>query len=226
MVHIGIIPDGNRRWSKKNNLYTNEILEHYKNLIINMINKLYNNKLEYIKYINELSLYVCSIDNLNRKDNTKYLIFDLIRFLNKIFNYPNNYFSNHISQNIKKLNSIIDINVIGDIEELPSDIIDILLNLKNNFNGNDYKINLAIAYDYNKDMINYGINNLENYNRNQSNIDLVLRSGGERRISGFFPTKIIYSELFFIDKLWPDVLLEDINQTIQDFYNRNRRFGK
>ena len=226
MVHIGIIPDGNRRWSKKNNLYTNEILEHYKNLIINMINKLYNNKLEYIKYINELSLYVCSIDNLNRKDNTKYLIFDLIRFLNKIFNYPDNYFSNHISQNIKKLNSIIDINVIGDIEELPSDIIDILLNLKNNFNGNDYKINLAIAYDYNKDMINYGINNLENYNRNQSNIDLVLRSGGERRISGFFPTKIIYSELFFIDKLWPDVLLEDINQTIQDFYNRNRRFGK
>ena len=89
-----------------------------------------------------------------------------------------------------------------------------------------FVLNIAIAYDYNKDMINYGKNELENYNRNQSNIDLVFRSGGEKRISGFFPTKIIYSELFFEKKLWPDITLNHLNIVIKKYFHRNRRYGK
>ena len=89
-----------------------------------------------------------------------------------------------------------------------------------------YILNLAIAYDYNKDFINYGHDIFKNYIRKQSNIDFVLRTGGESRISGFFPTKTLYSELFFSKKMWPDITIVDINNYIRKFKNRDRRFGK
>ena len=60
----------------------------------------------------------------------------------------------------------------------------------------------------------------------KSNIDILFRSGKEKRISGFFPTKILYSELFFSNKYWPDIKLNDLNETIKKFYKRNRRYGK
>ena len=101
--------------------------------------------------------------------------------------------------------------------------------LKTNYQNPDAKkftFNIAIAYDYNKDMTNFGSYLIENYNREQSNIDVVFRSGGEKRISGFFPTKILYSELFFDKTIWPDITLLDLNKIIKKFFHRNRRFGK
>ena len=58
------------------------------------------------------------------------------------------------------------------------------------------------------------------------NVTAKFRSGGEKRISGFFPTKILYSELFFEKTLWPDITLSDLNKIIKKFFHRNRRFGK
>ena len=83
-----------------------------------------------------------------------------------------------------------------------------------------------MAYDYNKDIINETTQDNINYNRKQTNIDMVFRSGGEYRLSGFFPTKTIYSELFFNNKFWPDVSIYDIYNTIIEYQLRERRFGK
>ena len=118
------------------------------------------------------------------------------------------------------------INVVGDIEILPMDIKLILQPLLVEKENPLYIVNLALAYDYNKDMINYGVGNIESYNRDQSNIDMVFRCGGEKRTSGFFPTKTIYSEWVFNDKLWPEVTLCDIDNAIKDYKQRKRRFGK
>lgn len=139
-------------------------------------------------------------------------------------------------ENIDKVEKLMNINwkinFIGDIEllsdEIKAIINEIQINNEKEINP-EYKIftiNLAIAYDYNKDLLNYSNNNLTNYNRVQSNIDILFRSGKEKRTSGFFPTKILYSELFFIDKYWPDVTLKILNNTVKKFYERNRRFGK
>lgn len=132
-----------------------------------------------------------------------------------------------------KNNINLNINFIGEIELLPEDIKNMISELqeelKNNYqceNSKKFTINIAIAYDYNKDLLNFGTNNLTNYNRKQSNIDLIFRSGGEKRISGFFPTKILYSELFFKKTLWPDITLLDLNKILKNFFLRNRRFGK
>ena len=210
MIHLGIIPDGNRRYIKKN---------PEKN-IINIWDKFFNkilndySKYENIKTINEISIYICSIENIKREDNTKENIIDILNLVLNILNDNKNFIN------------LININFIGDINLLPKDLQKLIEKTKSKFKGEKLKLNLAIVYDYNKDLENFNTNLNKNYNRKQSNIDLVLRSGQEKRLSGFFPTKTLYSELFFIDKLFPEVTLDDLDLIIQEFNKRNRRFGK
>ena len=235
MVHIGIIPDGNRRWCKKNDYEVDTLVQHWSELIINSIKKYSNKKSsKYFKEITEVSFYVCSIDNINRMDKTKYLIYDLIRFIYNIYKDPKKFCKDknieYTEEDFKKGQELLkelNINYVGDIEVLPKDIQKILKEtLKNNKEGNKYTLNLAIAYDYHKDILNFGRTELKNYNREQSDIDLIFRSGGEYRTSGFFPTKTLYSELFFLKKLWPEVTYDDFLGVMKKFYKRNRRFGK
>ena len=210
MIHLGIIPDGNRRYIKKNpekNIIN--IWDEFFNKILNDYSKYEN-----LKTINEISIYVCSIENIKREDNTKENIIDILNLVLNILNDNKNFIN------------LININFIGDINLLPKDLQKLIEKTKNKFKGDKLKLNLAIVYDYNKDLENYNTNLNKNYNRKQSNIDLVLRSGQEKRLSGFFPTKTLYSELFFIDKLFPEVTLDDLDLIIQEFNKRNRRFGK
>ena len=233
MVHLGIIPDGNRRWCKKDNITYNFLIEHWlNNMIINNIKYFINFKENYreLTEITNLSLYVSSIDNIYRNDKTHELGFDLIRKLYKLYKSTEEYaktFNEYEDSELKKVCKDIKLNMIGDINLLPQDIQDIINETKNIFMGSKYSINIAIAYDYNKDILSASQENCDiNYIRTQSNIDLVFRPGGEKRLSGFFPTKTIYSEFYFIDKLFPDINLDDICIALQDYKNRNRRYGK
>lgn len=237
MVHLGIIPDGNRRWCVENNIDKNDLVKVWTNKLKNLlieISKIKKNKFKYLQKVNELSFYVCSIDNINREDKTKELIYRFIKNIKIMLDNKELYIEKENIDKVEKLIKNINwkINFIGDIEllsdEIKAIINEIQINNEKEINP-EYKIftiNLAIAYDYNKDLLNYSNNNLTNYNRVQSNIDILFRSGKEKRTSGFFPTKILYSELFFIDKYWPDVTLKILNNTVKKFYERNRRFGK
>ena len=215
MIHLGIIPDGNRRFLKKiSNKNIIKIWEDNFKFIIKEFIKKKDNKFENLKKISELSIYVCTIDNLNRNDDTKENIFGVLKSVLTL-----------LKDQIIMRNTI-NINVIGDTNLLSKDLQNLIKECKIKLKGTNLKINLAIAYDYIKDMQNYKFNMNDNYKREQTNIDLVYRSGGEKRLSGFFPTKTIYSELFFTDKLWPEVNLEDIHLVLEEFSKRNRRFGK
>ncbi len=57
-------------------------------------------------------------------------------------------------------------------------------------------------------------------------IDIIIRTGYERRMSGFFPWQTVYAEWFFIDKYFPEFTLDDFINVIKEYYNRKRRFGK
>tara|TARA_B100001248_G_C27310816_1_gene421854 strand:+ start:172 stop:816 length:645 start_codon:yes stop_codon:yes gene_type:complete len=214
MIHLGIIPDGNRRFLKKisNKNLINVWEDNFKKLI-NEFTIEKDNKYENLKKINEISIYVCSIDNLKRNDNTKENVFTVLKSI--LILIKNELF----------IKDLVNINFIGDIHLLPKDLQKLMKESKQKLKGDRLKINLAIAYDYNKDIQNFKIIN-SNYRRNQSNIDLVFRSGGEKRLSGFFPTKTIYSELFFNDKLWPEITLKDLDLVLDEFSQRNRRFGR
>ncbi|EKD90226.1 MAG: Di-trans-poly-cis-decaprenylcistransferase, partial [uncultured bacterium] len=56
--------------------------------------------------------------------------------------------------------------------------------------------------------------------------DLLIRTGGEKRLSGFLPWQSIYTELYFTDILWPDFSEKDLDEAIEEYQQRNRRFGK
>ena len=80
------------------------------------------------------------------------------------------------------------------------------------------------AYKNNKEL---NENSLENYLETKSfpNPDLIIRSGGEKRLSNFYLWQSSYSELFFSDKLWPDFSAKDFDIALEDFLSRKRKFG-
>ena len=242
MVHIGIIPDGNRRWFKEHNY-------DYKNT--KFISKIWFEKfLKLLKYLpilenqsnllelKNLTFYVSSIENLKREDYTNNHI---VEFLNLVIDFYYNF--EEMIQNcnditkvnkkslilyLKRLIKNMNITVIGDLHMLPKNIHTTLKKI-NSQNDKTKSLNLylAIAYDFEKDILNYGLQNNENYIREQPNLDIILRTGGEFRISGFFPCHNNYAEIFILDKYWPDIEIEDIDKVIEEFlHNRKRRFGK
>lgn len=152
-----------------------------------------------------------SEDNLiKRADNTLFMIEDL---LNYIFLY--------LPENIYKQ---INIQFIGEIHKLPEKLKKICENVSNKSNKNsEFRINFAVCYSPEKDSLRILMS--DKNRQKQSDIDLVIRTGFEKRISGFFPLKTLYSELFFVDKLFPDFTLYDLDNIIGEYLKRERRFG-
>lgn len=230
MVHLGIIPDGNRRWCKTNDMSSIDLPniweKNFKDRILECI-EARNDKSKYsfLKKITEISMYVCSIDNVNRSDGTQKIICDTLFRVCKIFLNPQLLFEPKYLNDVNELMKDMQLNIVGDISTLPIELQDNLNKVKEKCNG-IFKINLAIVYNYNDDLLNFASNSNPFYTRDQTDIDIIFRSGGEQRISGFFPTKIIYSELYFTKVLWPDVTLYDIKKCLKYFFKRTRRFGK
>ena len=84
----------------------------------------------------------------------------------------------------------------------------------------DVKQNKINVEDINEELIS---NNL--YTKNMPDPDLLIRTSGEIRLSNFLPWQLVYSELYFTDKLWPDFTSEDLDEAIKEFNRRNRKFG-
>lgn len=230
MVHLGIIPDGNRRWCKGNEMSSLDLPniwgKIFKDRIIECIKaRNEKSKSSILKKITELSIYVCSIDNVNRSDATHKIICDTLFRVCNIFLQPQSVFEKQYLNDVNDLINDIKLNIVGDVSSLPVPLQSTLKRVQEKCNGH-FKINLAIVYNYNDDLINFSTNSNPFYVRDQSEIDIVFRSGGEQRISGFFPTKIIYSELYFTKIRWPDVTLYDIKKCLKYFFKRTRRFGK
>lgn len=240
MVHIGIIPDGNRRWCKANNVdyMMKDLQEIWFKIFIKQIRDISCNNYDYLTRITSLSFYVCSIENIKRKDNTLLYIYT---FLEKLIHFYFNYeivlrelLSNEEEETqtktikfCKELFCELNIHVIGDLDKLPSHIYEGIqcVTEKNNA-SKKYNLYLAVAYDFKNDLYNFGTEQNPFYTRTQSDIDIVLRSSGEHRLSGFFPAHINYAEFFFLKPYWPDITMKKINQVISEFLTtRQRRFG-
>ena len=228
-LHIAFILDGNRRWAKKKNLpiYIGHQrgAENVKNL------------LEWcIKYkIKYLTIYCLSMDNLKRSKDE----------LNKIFGMLKQYL---LLENIKKLNQDgIDVEIVGNFDILPKDVAEAIKKIskmddKNvklhlqvciGYSGKNEIVNAvqAIVQDIGKNIIRTeDIDNelFEKYllTKNTPDIDLMIRSGGEKRISDFLLWKLAYSELYFCDKLFPDFNEHDFLLALYFFANRERRYGR
>tara|TARA_B100000575_G_scaffold289957_1_gene292720 strand:+ start:585 stop:1268 length:684 start_codon:yes stop_codon:yes gene_type:complete len=220
--HIALILDGNKRWSKKKKL--NDLSgysEGFKN-IRKIINFLLTYKLKY------LTIFALSSENFNRTSLN--LIYEII--------YKN--FSN-LLEDLVKVNEV-KIKIIGSKEELPQKIIDIFNEVeKISKNNSKMQINIAFNYgfkeeikkvikkiiDYKKDFIFYNDEEIRNlfYLGNIPDPDILIRTGGYKRLSNFIMFNLTYTELFFSDTLWPDFTNHELEEIIINYKNINRKYG-
>jgi len=224
-LHVGLILDGNRRFAKKNGLSNGHLFGSFN--AIRIIHYLYNYG------IKECTLYVLSYDNfIKRSSGEKKIIFTIIySYLLELINY------------IVTCNNVY-VQFIGEIDILPENIRIRILDIKKlceTKNINDcYIINYAIAYDGRREIFysmkdifkenKYGmdINNIISNSNSmwlKRDIDLVIRSGGTKRMSAFFPWQTTYSEWYFLNKFWPEVNEEDIYEIINNYNNTLLNFG-
>ncbi|MGO4904572.1 isoprenyl transferase [Flavobacterium sp. W20_MBD1_R3] len=226
--HLAIIMDGNGRWAKQKGLL--RALGHESGTksvkkIIEASAKL---------GIDFLTLYAFSTENWNRP---KLEVETLMRVL-----------INSLKKELKTLQeNNIKLNAIGNLDKLPKSAQKELLDVINKTKDNtQMTLTLALSYSSREeivsavknicskvknniisiDTIDDSIINEHLYTQNLPDVDLVIRTSGEHRISNFLLWQIAYAELYFTDILWPDFKEQDLYEAIISYQKRERRFGK
>ena len=218
--HIAIIMDGNGRWGIKKKNSRN--YGHKKGLLT--VEKVIDAAIEQkVKY---LTLYVFSTENWKRPINE-------INYLLKLL-------SSYISKEIKNLlKRDIKIKVIGNLKQFPKELKLKLNNVeKLTKNNKTIQINMAVNYGSKQEIIG-SVKKLiqKKLNINEKNIEknlytygvpdpeILIRTGNTNRISNFLIWQMIYTEIFFIKKMWPDFTKKDFTKIINKFKKIKRNFG-
>lgn len=221
--HLGIIMDGNRRWAKNNGLPSQK--GHQEG---------YNKLLEVGQWcldrnIKVLSVYAFSTENWKRSKKE-------VEFLMKLLKKA-------LTEEVNKFNKKgIRIKFLGTKEKLGKDIIKSIQNIeevtKNNKEG---VMNLCFNYggrleivEAVKEIVKKGFRpeeiteDLITQNTWMGDIgdpELIIRTSGEKRLSGFLTWQSVYSEFYFTNVHWPDFSEQELDNAVKDFENRNRKFG-
>jgi len=217
--HIAFIMDGNGRWGlKKKNTRNYGHLQGVKT-VQKMVEAAILFKIPII------SFYVFSTENWKRPKNETNYLFNLIKI----------YFRKEIENIIKNK---IRINVLGRLNSLSSDVKKILrLATKKTKKNKKLIVNLAINYGSKNEIIDSVKKlNLKSKKINEKNIndslyvhlpfpDILIRTGGQKRLSNFMLWQLAYTEIFFLDKLWPDFSKKDLKKIINNFFRIKRNFG-
>ena len=218
--HIAIIMDGNGRWGKKKKKSRN--FGHLNG--IKVIEKLVKDSIK-IK-VPILTFYTFSTENWRRPKKE-------INFLFKLIDY---YFIKEINNLVK---NNIKINIIGNVKILPEKVkLRLIESMNRTKKCKKILINLAINYgskdeiletfrNLKKKNVSISVKNFENnlYTKNLPDPDILIRTGGKKRLSNFLLWQLAYSEIYFIDKLWPDFSVSDYHKIINHFKGVKRNFG-
>lgn len=228
LQHIAIIMDGNRRWAKEKGLPS--AIGHKKG--VDALKKTVYACDDYgIKY---LTVYAFSTENWNRKPEEVDFLMNLL--------------GNTIKNELAELheNGVV-ISFLGDLTKLNPKLQEILYNAIDVTKDNT-GVHLQIAFNYGaRDEIVSAVKNIaqkvqagemsvdditedvvsgELYTKNCPDPDLLIRTGGEIRVSNYLLWQIAYSELLIVDEFWPEFDKDSLANAIKEFYNRNRRWGK
>ena len=224
--HIAIIPDGNRRWARERKLP--EVEGHRIS-----VEKIAPNIIDYLQKIGikYVTFWGLSTENFkNRNKNELDQLFILMKLM----------FNKKVNQLAKKN---VRIKIIGDIDKLPDDLKKILVKtIKMTENMTGITVIFAINYG-GRDEIIRALKQITNYKLPITNIneeifgqyldtvgipdpDIVIRTGKEIRLSGFMSWQSAYSELFFPPVYFPDFTVAILQDIIEEYNNRKRRYGK
>jgi len=219
--HIAIIMDGNGRWGLKK--YNDRNKGHYFGL--QNINQVIKNCIKLkIKY---LTLFTFSTENWSRPEKEVDYLFFLFKYFYK--------------KNFKKINkNNIRIKFIGDLKNIPKDLKIIIKNIQEKTKRNT-AITVVMAFNYGakselinafknilkikKNKINEELISNNLYTKNIPDPDILIRTGGNKRLSNFLLWQLSYAELFFVEKNWPDFNFVDLKNIVNTFSKIKRKFG-
>ncbi len=215
--HVAFIMDGNGRWGKKRNKGRN--FGHLNG--VKTVKKIVESSID-LK-IPVVTFYVFSTENWKRPKSE----------INFLFNLITNYFKKELD---KVLSNNIKINIIGKLSKLPLKIRTtlrkvikltsknkkIIVNLAINYGSKD-----EIIYAANKSKKNISLKSVESniYTSNLPDPDILIRTGGHKRLSNFMLWQLAYSEIYFLNKLWPDFNKRDLMNIINNYKKIKRNFG-
>lgn len=219
--HVAIIMDGNRRWATKRLLP--KAMGH--NAGVKTLIKIVKHAVT--KGIPYVTVYAFSTENKNRPKEEVDTLIDLIRKnFETVFN--------------ELIENDVCVRIVGDREYFPTDVIEILNKVESDSAGGKGGVfNVALNYGARAEIVraakaaarsgeeiteeNFG---KFLYTFGSPDPDMIIRTGGEKRLSNFLLYQSAYSELFFTDTLWPDFTESELDSIIAEYAKRNRRFGK
>lgn len=219
-LHVGIIMDGNGRWAKVRGKNRSSGHSQGAKNVIRIVSHAFRSGVKYI------TLYVFSAENWSRPQNE----------VDKLMSLLKSYIGKFVKSAIKNQ---IRLNVVGDVSGLSQELQNMIaVEFGKTKIYSEHILNLAINYGARQEIV-YAVNQLikngkdvtidsisENlYTRESGEPDLIIRTGGEYRLSNFLLFQGAYSELYFTDVLWPDFNEDEFDKAIADYANRNRRFG-
>lgn len=219
--HVGIIPDGNRRWAKQNGLKPWEGHRAGANRVRELINA--SIKLG----IKNITLYTFSTENFKREKIE-------FEFLMKLF--KEQFKQEMDSLDFEKNN--IKVRFAGDKTLFSADIADMMQKMEEKTKNNtNLTVNFAMGYGGRAEIV-HAVNNIikdnvasidersfSDYLYVPEDVDLIIRTSGEKRTSNFLPWQSAYAEWIFVDKYFPDFTDDDFKGAISEFNLRQRRFG-
>ena len=219
--HIAFIMDGNGRWGKKKKKRRN--YGHLKG--VDTVEKIVKASLK-LK-IPIVTFYVFSTENWQRPKGEIHFLFKLI----------GSYFKKEIKNVIK---NGIKVNILGKTSSFSLSLKKILNEtVKKTKNNKRLIVNLALNYGSKNEIKNALIKLKKNrskitekeigknlYTAKQPDPDILIRTGGQKRLSNFMLWQLAYSELYFLNKLWPDFNANDLKKIIKDYRSIKRNFGK
>lgn len=226
--HLAVIMDGNGRWAKQKGMFRYMGHENGTKAVHEIVEACAEINIPF------LTLYAFSTENWNRPKMEVELLMKLL--------------VSALKKEIKTLqDNNIKLNAIGNLDALPKkahkELLDVMTKTENN---NRMTLTLALSYGSREEItktikeislkvknnlispsaIDESLINDHLYTRNLPDVDLLIRTSGEQRISNFLLWQIAYAELYFTDTLWPDYTKDHLFEAILNYQNRERRFGK
>ncbi len=223
--HVGVIMDGNRRWARQHKLES-VIKGHEKGVDKFMELCMWCQE----RAIKHLTVYAFSYDNWNRTDDEVSSLMDLMErfFTSKVKTCINRGIRLVPIGNFEKMSSSSR-ETLQKAADMTKDCTSLTVNVAISYGGHDETVRVAkkIAEDAVKGKISCDDICEDLYIKyldlaHSPSMDLVIRTGGDKRLSGFFPWETSYSEFCYIDVLWPDFSHEQFDFAIDEYYEKTR----
>jgi undecaprenyl diphosphate synthase len=213
-VHVGIIPDGGRRWAESHGCKLREAYFQTKNTLEVLAGKLFE------KGVKEVTVFLSSIQNFKRNaDELGAMLFMV---------------ESSLSTDIADLAGRLGLRVViaGNRMILPGPLLAAIVALERSTAGNTRgQLNLLIAYDPLEEIILAtrkcgATGRFYNHLQVRTPVDLVIRSGGAQLLSNFLPLQSAYARLYFFDRLINDLTAQDVEEVLEHFSRVKRKFGE